>query len=113
MKELFIENAGILLTTLATGFGGWFFGRKKAKAEAEASQIENAEKLLNYYKNLVDDLGTRLDKAIENLQKSEVEKQEVIRKFTEATETIHQLEDKVERLTEELRKYKQLSGKSQ
>lgn len=113
MKQLFIENAGLLLSALATGFGGWFFGRKKAQADVEASQIENAEKLLEYYRKLADDLGTRLERAIEKLQQSEIEKQEVIRKFTEATETIHQLEEKVEKLTEELRKYKQLSGKSQ
>ncbi len=111
MTQLLLENFGVLLTTLATGFGAWFFGRKKAKADAEASQIENAEKMLVYYQNIVNDLGSRLDKAIENLKKSEVEKQEVIQKFTDATETIHELERKVESLTEELRKYKQLNGK--
>lgn len=113
MKQILLENAGILLSALATGFGGWFFGRKKANAEAEASQIENAEKLLEYYRKLADDLGLRLEKAIEKLQLSEIEKQEVIKKFSDATETIHQLEEKVEKLTEELRKYKQLSGKTQ
>jgi len=126
MKDLFIQNIGVLLSALATGLGGWFFGRKKANAEvkqaeataqqaeaaAQAAQIENAAKLLEYYKNLVDDLGTRQERAIEKLQQSEVEKQEVIKKFTEATETIHQLERKVEILTEELKKYKELSGKA-
>ncbi|MEG0927265.1 cell wall anchor protein [Chryseobacterium sp.] len=113
MKQVLIENLGLMLATLATGFGGWFFGRKKATAEVEASQIENAENLLNYYKSIVDDLGGRLEKAIEALKLSEIEKQEVIKKFTEATDTIHELEKKVDNLTEELRKYKQLSGKSQ
>ena len=75
-----------------------FFGRKKANADAETSQIENAEKLLNYYKSLVDDLGTRLESAI--------------KKFNEAEKTIHDLETKINDLTEELRKYKQLNGKS-
>ena len=98
MKQIFIDNAGILLSALATGFGGWFFGRKKAKAEAEASQIENAEKLLNYYKNLVDDLGSRLDSAI--------------KKFNEAEATIRELENRIDDLTNELRKYKQLNGKT-
>lgn len=111
MEQVLIENIGILLATLATGFGGWLFGRKKANADAETSQIENAEKLLEYYKKLVDDLGIRLERAIQNLQKSEIEKQEVILKFSEATETIHELERKVDKLTEELQKYKQLNGK--
>lgn len=109
MKQLLIENIGVLLTTLATGFGAWFFGRKKAKSEVEASQIENAEKVLVFYQNIADDLGERLDKAIESLRLSEIEKQDVIRKFTEATETIQELEKKVENLTEELQKYKQLN----
>ncbi len=112
MLELLKEHIALLLSTLITGLGGWFFGRKKAEAETETSQIENAEKLLNYYKNLVDDLGIRLEKAIDNLQKSEVEKQEVIVKFKEATSKIESLEKKVEMLTEELMKYKQLNGKT-
>lgn len=111
MKQVLIENIGVLLATLAASFGGWFFGRKKANAEAEASQIENAERLLNYYKNIVDDMGVRLEKAIEALKISEIEKQEVIKKFTEATGMIHELEIKVENLTDELKKYKQLTGK--
>ena len=98
MNQILLENVGVLLATLATGFGGWFFGRKKANADAETSQIENAEKLLNYYKSLVDDLGTRLESAI--------------KKFNEAEKTIHDLETKINDLTEELRKYKPLNGKS-
>lgn len=112
MQQTIIENLGLFLATFATGFVGWFFGRKKLKTETEGAQIENAEKLLDYYKNLVDDLGGRLNRAIENLQKLEIEKQEAIAKFTEATKTIHDLERKVENLTDELKKYKQLSGKN-
>lgn len=97
MKQVLIENIGVLLATLATGFGGWFFGRKKAEADAETSQIENAEKLLGYYKNLADDLGKRLESAI--------------KEFYEAKKIISELEDKVEALTDELKKYKQLNGK--
>ena len=112
MEKLLLENFGVVIAGIASGFGGWFFGRKKAGAELESNQIENAKKLLEYYKELVDDLGNRLDRAIENLQKSEIEKQEVIKKFSEATEQIHVLEKKVENLTEELQKYKQLNRKA-
>ena len=97
MQQILLENIGVLLATLATGFGGWFFGRKKAEADAETSQIENAEKLLNYYKALVDDLGTRLESAIKN--------------FNEAQKIVRELEERIDALTDELKKYKQLNGK--
>lgn len=108
MEDLFKEHFGAFLATVVTGFGGWFFGRKKANVDVEGVQIENFDKGLLYYQKLVDDLGVRLERSILALQKSEVEKQEVIQKFTEATKNIHDLEIKVEKLTEELSKYKQL-----
>ena len=113
MKGLLQEHLGAFIATVITGFGGWFFGRKRAHVDVEGVQIENFDKGLVYYQKLVDDLGIRLEKAIIALQKSEIEKQEVIRKFTEATATIYQLEIKVEILTDELKKYKELSGKTE
>lgn len=97
MKQVLLENLGILLTSIATGVGAWIFSAKKTKADLETSQIENAEKLLNYYKNLADDLGARLERAI--------------KEFNDAKNIISELEDKVEALTDELKKYKQLNGK--
>lgn len=111
MDKIIIENIGVLLATLATGLGGWFFGKKKANADVDSVQIDNFDKGLVFYQKLVDDLGVRLERAIDKLNRSEVEKQEVILKFTEATKTIHDLERKIEDLTDELRKYKQLNGK--
>ena len=96
--ELLKEPFLLLLTTLLTVLLGWFFWRKKAKAEVEGSQIENAEKLLEYYRKLADDLGQRLESAIQ--------------KFNDAENTINELEKKIDDLTTELRKYKQLNGKS-
>lgn len=111
MEDLIKEHLGAFLATVITGFGGWFFGRKKATVDVEGVQIENFDKGLLYYQKLVDDLGVRLERSILALQKSEIEKQVVIQKFTEATKNIHELEIKVEKLTEELQKYKQLNGK--
>lgn len=108
---MLLENIGLLLATMVTGFGGWFFGRRKTEADADSVQIDNFDKGLIFYQKLVDDLGVRLERAIDKLNRSEIEKQEVILKFTEATKTIHELEIKVEKLTEELSKYKQLNGK--
>lgn len=109
--DFFKEHLGLLVTTLITAIIGWFFGRKKAAAEVEGSQIENAEKLLEYYRKFGDDLGARLETAIRALRQSEIEKQEVIARFNEATEKIQELEEKIENLTNELKKYKQLNGK--
>jgi hypothetical protein len=111
MEDLFKEHFGAFLATIITGFGGWFFGRKKANVDVEGVQIENFDKGLLYYQKLVDDLGVRLERSILALQNSEIEKQVVIQKFTEATKNIHELEIKVEKLTDELQKYKQLNGK--
>lgn len=112
MIELLHEPITLFITTIITGFGGWFYGRKKANADAEGVQIENYDKGLIYYQKLVDGLGVQLDKAIIALQNSEIEKQEVIKKFTEATHQIHEQNIVIENLTKELGKYKQLNGKS-
>ncbi len=49
---------------------GWLFGRQKNKAELKKMQaeidnnsIENAEKLLKYYTQIIDDLSQRLEAA--------------------------------------------------
>jgi len=97
MKNIFFDNIGVLLAGLASAFGGWFFARKKSAVEVESSQIDNAEKLLDFYKNLADDLGKRLEAAI--------------REFNDAKKIIHELEERIDALTEELKKYKQLNGK--
>lgn len=112
MKELLEPHISTLIAGIVTGFVGWFFGRKKASAELESNQIENAKKLLEYYKELADDLGSRLDKAIDNLQKSETEKQEVIRQLQDTKLQMLKFEKTVEELTEELKKFKQLNGKT-
>lgn len=112
MEKIFLENFGVLIAGIASGVGGWFFGRKKANVDVDSVQIDNFDKGLIYYQKLVDDLGIRLERAISALHLSEIEKQEAIKKFTEATEQIHQLEKKVEYLTEELQKYKQLNRKA-
>lgn len=91
MIEVLAPHANTLISSFVVGFVGWFFGRRR-------TQIDNAEKLLQYYQNLANDLGKRLELAIE--------------KFNKAEQTIRELEEKVEDLTSELRKYKQLNGKT-
>ncbi|MRI64462.1 cell wall anchor protein [Ornithobacterium rhinotracheale] len=84
---------------------GWLAERKKRtaeienlKTENERKEIENAERVLKYYREMVEDLAGKLKTAISELD--------------EAKKTIKELEEKVEALTRELTKYKQLNGKA-
>ena len=106
MKEFMVEHVlpqlGAFIGVILTGVGGFFFGRRKQRAEVDSievnndrAEIENATYVLKYYREMVDDLGGKLKDAITQLD--------------EATKRIKELEDTVEMLTDELKKYKQLN----
>ncbi|MGJ1328469.1 MULTISPECIES: hypothetical protein [Sphingobacterium] len=97
MEELLKSIAPELMTATAGAFIGWFFQRKKQNADLRASEIENAEKALQYYRIMVGDLGEQLTEAITELRATKL--------------TVKDLEERVEGLTNELKKYKQLNGK--
>lgn len=72
------------LQLLLGGLIAWFL-------RGRTDKLEVAEKEIKLYREMVDDLSTRLKEAISS---------------------IRELEEKVENLTLELGKYKQLNGKS-
>lgn len=72
MTELYLALLGIL-GTAATGFTGWFFGRKKTAAEVMSANIDNDIKLSNHYREMLDDLEPRY---IDQLQKFKTMAQE-------------------------------------
>jgi uncharacterized protein (DUF3084 family) len=109
-----------------TGFIGWLFGRKKENVQVKSIDIDNEIKSAAWYQNLLDDAAKRLNEAIKAIEErdkrirerdekieiliAEIEKRDkIIRERDEKTE---QLIDEIEKLTEQLRKYKQLNGKS-
>lgn len=94
MNELLIT----LITSFATSMITWFFARRKNNAEARITEIDAEVKAAEFYKSLLDDAMVRLDNAIATINKHE--------------DKIKTLMQEVELLTDELRKYKQLNGKS-
>lgn len=86
------------LTALVGGFFGWFFTRKKQQTELQANELDNVDKAIRIYREMIENLGAQLKTAIAELD--------------EAKKTIKELEGKVEALTRELTKYKQLNGKA-
>ena len=84
---------------------GLFLEEKSQNAEVESieagnheKEIENSGKVLKYYREMIEDLGNKLKTAILELD--------------EAKALIKELEEKVELLTDELKKYKQLNRKN-
>ncbi|MDO4782624.1 MAG: cell wall anchor protein [Capnocytophaga felis] len=96
--ELLREFLLPVLTSFAGAFVGWFFGKAKEKAELQTSELDNVDKAVKIYREMIEDLGEQLRKAIAELN--------------EAKTTIRDLEETIEKLTTELTKYKQLNGKA-
>lgn len=56
------------LISIATSFVGYFIGKKKTDAEAQGQTIDNVEKALAIYKDIIDDMKARYDKEIADLK---------------------------------------------
>lgn len=114
MNETLIATVVGLVSSLAT----WWAARRKSKAEVQSSELDNVEKSLKYYRDIVDDLGIKLKEATNELYKTSNLHREAIDELTAAKKVIINLEQKLEKLAlqnkeliDELRKYKQLNGK--
>jgi archaellum component FlaC len=66
-----METATIIINAivgLITGSIGYFFGYKKTMKEADGVGIQNVEKALDIYKQMLDDMKKRYDAEIENMK---------------------------------------------
>lgn len=97
---IMLENPIVLnaITVFVTAFVTWMFSRQKSKRDLKALDTENEIKASKYYQGLLDDLSTRLDKAISELMLLE--------------ERHSKLMDTNRDLVVQLQKFKQLNGKS-
>lgn len=114
MNETIVVTMVGLVSSLAT----WWAARRKSKAEVQSSELDNVEKSLKYYRNIVDDLGVKLREATSELHKTSNLHREAIDELIAAKQVIIGLEQRLEKLAlqnkeliDELRKYKQLNGK--
>ena len=63
MSELIIACIG-LVTSVVSGWAGWFFTRKKYNTEVDSNVIENMKQSLEFYTKLSDDNKERLEEAL-------------------------------------------------
>ena len=94
LKEPLLAFISLFLSTLV----GWLFGRRKQQAETQTTELDNVDKAVKIYREMIEDLGTKYANAIDELKK--------------ANQRIKDLEASVEELLTELKKYKQLNGKA-
>jgi hypothetical protein len=80
LKEYFFSFIGLLLS----GFVGWLFGRPKQRVELQSSELDNVDKAIHIYREMIDDLSAKYAKAIADLN--------------EANRRIKELENAVETL---------------
>lgn len=63
---------GTTVSTAAGAFFGWLFGRRKQKAEAQSSELENVEKAVAIWRQIASDLEgkfTALQTEVNQLRK--------------------------------------------
>lgn len=85
--DTWIAIFGGLLTTIISGFSGWFFTKKKYNAEVDNNLIKNMQESLEFYKSLADDNKRRLEEVLaENadLRKEVTDLREQVSKLTSA-----------------------------
>ena len=85
--DTWIAIFGGLLTTIISGFSGWFFTKKKYNAEVDNNLINNMQESLEFYKSLADDNKRRLEEVLtENadLRKEVTDLREQVSKLTSA-----------------------------
>lgn len=74
-NEILIGSIGIV-STAASGFFSWFFTKRKYYAEVDGNLIENMQKSLDFYINLVEDNKARLEEVLE--RNNELERRDTV-----------------------------------
>ena len=87
------------LTAFFASFITWFFSMRKSLAQDRAAELDNAVNAVKYYRDLLDDITSRLTTATEIIKTMEVQKRELM--------IVNQ------QLIDELQKSKQLTAKQQ
>ena len=78
----YFDYVGEVITLIFGGFTGWFFTRRKQRAEVSTTEIDNGVKVVEMYKGALDDLPHRFEQKFESLtalfnQKETILKEEI------------------------------------
>lgn len=93
------------LISLVTSIATWFAARRKNLADTTSSELDNAEKAVKYYREMVDDIAARYKQAVQELD-------DLKNHYKEQEKQLQALLVENRNLIYELKKYKQLNGKT-
>ena len=102
---MFLDILIPAITSILTAVFTWYAARRKNVAEAQSDELDNVEKAVSIYREMIDDMAKR---HIEVLGEMKMLRQEI----EELEKKVRGLIDENKELLEELKKYKQLNGKT-
>jgi chromosome segregation ATPase len=97
----------IVAGSISGGLGGWMFGRRQKKAEAQGAELLNVEKIITMYQTALEDQKTanrELKESNDELKKQNTEILESLRLISNENKELHNEVKRLQRITEELRK---------
>jgi len=94
------------LGTLGGGFVTWLFGRRKQKAETKSNELENIEKGLEIYRNMMEDLKIEHKNLRTEVNSLENKVSQLLDENRSLKQEVHTLENKVSDLLQENRSLK-------
>lgn len=107
MNDLAKEIVILVITAFTGGFFGWFFTRRKQNAEATGSEIDNGSKVVELYKEALDDLPIRYEKKFIDLDDLFLQKEKILKEEIEFLKRERDLwKKKYNDLLKEYNKYK-------
>ena len=108
-------NSEVVFTALVgiiTSFGTWFAARRKNLADVQSGELDNVEKAVKFYREQLEDIAKRWKEATEEANTMNGLYRQAIKDLNSMEIRFNKLADENRALIEELKKYKQLNGKT-
>lgn len=90
------------LAALATGFAGWFFGRRRKKAEADSLVIKNMENIIEMWRKTAEDFNTQYTVISGEMKELREENLKLRKEVDELTKEVSRLKRDNSKLKKEL-----------
>lgn len=68
--DLLKEPIVTFVSLLLSGFVGWLFGRPKQRLELQSSELDNVDKAVHIYRDMIEDLSAKYAQAIADLNEA-------------------------------------------